>query len=73
MLCRKKLRPILLIAILGLSLGACVPYSDEGASYYSSEVYTSPAPAYYVGGGSYYSGGGGYYSPPPRYYVPPAR
>jgi hypothetical protein len=68
MLCR-----ILLLAVLGLSLGGCVPYYDEGGSYYSSEVYTSPSPAYYAGGSSYYSNGGGYYTPPPRYYVPPAR
>ncbi|MCK1789715.1 hypothetical protein [Pseudomonas violetae] len=71
MLSRIK-RRILLIAVLGLSLGACVPYSDGGASYYSSEVYTSPAPAYYSGG-NYYSGGGGYYTQPRRYYAPPAR
>lgn len=61
---------ILLIAVLGLSVGACVPYSD-GGSYYSSEVYTSPAP-YYSDGGAYYSSGG-YYSAPRRYYAPPAR
>ena len=73
MLCRKQLCQILLIALSGLSLGACVPYSDGGTGYYRSEVYTSPAPTYYAGGGSYYSGGGGYYSPPPRYYSPPAR
>ena len=66
MLCR-----ILLLAVLGLSLGGCAPYYDEGGSYYSSEVYTSPAPTYYTGGRSYYSNG--YYTPPPRYYVPPAR
>jgi len=65
MLCRKQLRQILLIALSGLSLGACVPYSDGGASYYRSEVYTSPAP-YYSGGGPYYSNGG-YYPSPPRY------
>jgi hypothetical protein len=64
---------ILLIAVLGLSLGACVPYSDGETSYYSSEVYSSPAPAYYAGGSSYYSNGGGYYTPPARYYAPPAR
>jgi hypothetical protein len=63
----------LLLAVLGLSLGGCVPYYDEGGSYYSSEVYTSPSPAYYAGGSSYYSNGGGYYTPPPRYYMPPAR
>ena len=71
MLCQKKLRRILMLALLGLSLGGCVPYYDEGGSYYSSEVYTSPAPAYYTGGSAYYSNG--YYTPPPRYYVPPAR
>jgi hypothetical protein len=65
-------RQILLIAVLGLSLGGCVPYSDGGVSYYSSEVYTSPAPGYYAGGDRYYSNGG-YYSPPARYYAPPAR
>jgi len=65
-------RQILLIAVLGLFLGGCVPYSDGGAGYYRSEVYTSPAP-YYAGGGSYYSNGGGYYTPPRRYYAPPAR
>lgn len=73
MLCQKKLRRILLMVVLGSSLGACVPYYDGGASYYSSEVYTSPAPSYYAGGSSYYSNGGGYYSPPARYYAPPAR
>lgn len=71
MLCRKQLHRILLLAVLGLSLGACVPYSDGGGSYYRSEVYTSPAP-YYSGGGSYYSDGR-YYSAPRRYYSPPAR
>jgi hypothetical protein len=71
MLCRKNLRQILLIVLSGLSLGACVPYSDGGDSYYRSEVYTSPAP-YYSGGGAYYSDGG-YYTAPRRYYSPPAR
>jgi hypothetical protein len=70
-------RRILLIAVLGLSLGACVPYSDGGATY-SSEVYTSPAPTYYSGGGAYYSGGTyysapRYYQPAPRYYQPAPR
>lgn len=64
-------RRFLLIAVLGLSLGGCVPYSDGGAGYYSSEVYTSPAPAYYSSGGPYYNGG--YYTPPRRYNAPPAR
>lgn len=72
MLCLKMLRRVLLIAVSGLTLGACVPYSDGGVSYYSSEVYTSPAPGYYAGGDRYYSNGG-YYSPPARYYAPPAR
>ena len=72
MLCQKKLRRILLLAVLGLSLGGCVPYYDGGDGYYRSEVYTSSAPSYYAGG-SYYSNGGGYYSPPARYYAPPAR
>jgi hypothetical protein len=54
-------------------VGGCVAYPDGGDGYYSSEVYTSPAPAYYAGGSSYYSNGGGYYSPPARYYAPPAR
>jgi hypothetical protein len=71
MLCQKNLCRILLLALLGLSLGGCAPYYDEGGSYYSSEVYTSPAPTYYTGRSSYYSNG--YYTPPPRYYVPPAR
>ena len=71
MLCQRKLRRMLLFAALGLSLGGCEPYYDEGGSYYSSEVYTSPAPTHYAGGSSYYSNG--YYTPPPRYYVPPAR
>jgi hypothetical protein len=35
-----------------------VAYPDGGDGYYSSEVYTSPAPAYYAGGSSYYSNGG---------------
>ena len=73
MLYQKKLRRILLIAVLGLSVGGCVAYPDGGAGYYSSEVYSSPAPSYYAGGSSYYSNGGGYYSPPARYYAPPAR
>lgn len=56
-------RRILMLVVLSLSLGACVPYSyGDGGSYYSSEVYSSPAPAYYSGGGSYYSA--------PRYYQP---
>lgn len=71
MLCRKNLRRMLLIAVLGSSLGGCEPYYDGGGSYYSSEVYTSPAPAYYSSGG-YYSNDS-YYSPPRRYYAPPAR
>jgi hypothetical protein len=71
MLCQKKLRRTLLLAVLGLSLSGCVPYYDEGGSYYSSEVYTSPAPTHYAGGSSYYSNG--YYTPQPRYYMPPAR
>jgi hypothetical protein len=71
MLCQKTLRRIFLLAVLGLSLGGCEPYYDEGGSYYSSEVYTSPAPTHYAGGSSYYSNG--YYTPPPRYYMPPAR
>lgn len=47
-------RRLLLSALLGLTLSACVPYYDGGRSYYRSEVYTSPAPAYYYGGGSAY-------------------
>ena len=38
-------RRLLLSALLGLTLSACVPYYDGGQSYYRSEVYTSPAPA----------------------------
>ncbi|MFO2463977.1 hypothetical protein OOJ96_09130 [Pseudomonas sp. 15FMM2] len=63
-------RRLLLIAVLGLTLGACVPYQDGGRSYYRSEVYTSPAPAYYYGGPSYQYRRG-YYAPPPRYYQAP--
>ncbi|MGZ0785009.1 hypothetical protein DNK59_15245 [Pseudomonas sp. TKO26] len=72
-------RRLLLVALLGLSLGACVPYYDGGSSYYSSEVYSTPAPAYYYGGGaSYYSTGRSYYAPryyqpAPRYYSPAPR
>lgn len=73
MLCRKRVKRILLMAVLGLSLGACVPYSDGGASYYSSEVYTSPAPAYYSGGDGYYTQPRRYYAPPARYYQPTPR
>ena len=47
-------RRLLLIALLGLTLSACVPYYDGGATYYRSEVYTAPAPAYYYGGPRYY-------------------
>lgn len=66
-------RRILLSALLGLTLSACVPYYDAGSSYYRSEVYTSPAPGYY--GGGYYPSGGTvyaprYYQPAPRYYQP---
>lgn len=65
-------RRLLLIASLGLTLSACVPYYDEGPGNYRSEVYTSPAPAYYYGGGSYYSAPPArYYEPAPRYYSPP--
>ena len=70
MLCRKQLRHILLIALSGLFLGACVPYSD-GDSYYRSDVYTSPAPYYSDGG--YYTAPRRYYSPPARYYQPSPR
>lgn len=66
-------RRILLLVVLSFSLGACVPYSyGDGGSYYSSEVYSSPAPAYYSGGGSYYSAPR-YYQPAPRYYQPAPR
>ena len=65
-------RRLLLTAFLGFTLSACVPYYDGGSSYYSSEVYSTPAPAYYSGGG-YYSSDRGYsapryYQPAPRYY-----
>jgi hypothetical protein len=72
-------RRLLLIASLGLTLSACVPYYDEGPGNYRSEVYTSPAPAYYYGGGPYYSPPARYYSSPryyepaPRYYQAPPR
>jgi len=62
---------ILLAASLSLALSACVPYYDEGATYYRSDVYTAPAPAYYYGGGSYYRRD--YYVPGPRYYAPAYR
>ena len=69
---------ILLIAVLGLSLGACVPYSDGGASYYRSEVYTSPAllfrwRALLLSDGGYYTQPRRYYAPPARYYQPTPR
>jgi len=64
-------RRLLLTALLGLTLCACVPYYDGGATYYRSEVYTAPAPAYYYGGPAYYPYGRGYYAPPPRYYSAP--
>ncbi|KTC19117.1 hypothetical protein AO391_16465 [Pseudomonas marginalis ICMP 9505] len=63
-------RRLLLSAVLGLTLSACVPYYDGGATYYRSEVYTAPAPAYYYGGPSYQYGRS-YYAPPPRYYPAP--
>lgn len=66
-------RRLLLIALLGLTLSACVPYYDGGASYYRSEVYTAPAPAYYYGGPRYYPSGRSYYAPAPRYYAPQPR
>jgi len=59
---------ILLAASLSLALSACVPYYEEGASYYRSDVYSVPAPAYYYGGDSYYRRD--YYVPGPRYYAP---
>ena len=66
-------RRIFLLVVLSFSLGACVPYSyGEGGSYYSSQVYSSPAPAYYSGGGSY-SAAPRYYQPAPRYYQPAPR
>lgn len=63
-------RRLLLTALLGLTLSACVPYYDGGGTYYRSEVYTAPAPTYYYGGGSSYYGRS-YYAPPPRYYPAP--
>lgn len=72
-------RRLLLSALLGLTLAACVPYYDGGQSYYRSEVYTSPAPVYYYGGGSAYQyrrddyPAPRYYAPPPRYYPPAPR
>lgn len=65
-------RRLLLSALLALTLCACVPYYDGGQTYYRSEVYTAPAPAYYYGGGTAYQYRQGYY-PAPRYYAPPAR
>jgi len=71
-------RRILLLAAMMFSVAGCAPYSYAD-SYYSSEVYTSPAPAYYNTGGTYYSGGSTYYSAPryyqpaPRYYQPAPR
>jgi hypothetical protein len=64
-------RRLLLTAVLGLTLSACVPYYDGGSSYYRSEVYTAPAPVYYYGGGPSYQYRRGYYAPPPRYYSAP--
>lgn len=73
-------RRLLLIASLGLTLSACAPYYDEGPGNYGSAVYTSPAPAYYYGGGPYYSAPPAryyssprYYQPAPRYYQAPPR
>ncbi|WP_339494975.1 hypothetical protein [Pseudomonas sp. EA_35y_Pfl1_P108] len=65
-------RRLLLSALLGLTLSACVPYYDGGQSYYRSEVYTSPAPVYYYGGGAAYPYRRDYY-PSPRYYAPQPR
>lgn len=69
---------ILLTALLGLTLTACVPLYD-GAGSYGYGTYTVPSPTYYSGG---YSGGGGYsayprhqsgyyVAPQPRYYQAP--
>ncbi|MGY2292168.1 hypothetical protein ACW9H6_20415 [Pseudomonas sp. SDO528_S397] len=63
-------RRLLLSAVLGLSLSACVPYYGGGGTYYRSEVYTAPAPAYYYGGPGYVYGRS-YYAPSPRYYPAP--
>lgn len=63
-------RRLLISALLGLTLSACVPYYDGGQSYYRSEVYTSPAPVYYYGGGPVYRRD---YYPSPRYYAPAPR
>ncbi|WP_348751234.1 hypothetical protein [Pseudomonas rhodesiae] len=65
-------RRMLLSALLGLTLSACVPYYEGGQSYYRSEVYTSPTPTYYYGGGSVYQYRRDYY-PAPRYYTPAPR
>jgi hypothetical protein len=65
-------RRLFLIAVLGLTLSACVPYYDGGQSYYRSEVYTAPAPVYYGGGGPAYQYRRDYY-PAPRYYAPAPR
>ena len=65
-------RRLLISALLGLTLSACVPYYDGGQSYYRSEVYTSPAPVYYYGGGTVYQYRRDYY-PSPRYYAPAPR
>ena len=65
-------RRLLLIALLGLTLSACVPYYDGGSTYYRSEVYTAPVPAYYYGP-RYYPSGCSYYAPAPRYYQPAPR
>ncbi|GGL51422.1 hypothetical protein GCM10009091_36550 [Pseudomonas brenneri] len=64
-------RRLLITAVLGLTLSACVPYYGGGSSYYRSEVYTTPAPVYYYGGGPSYQYRRGYYAPPPRYYPAP--
>ncbi len=72
-------RRLLLIAVFGLTLSACVPYYDGGHSYYRSEVYTGPAPVYYYGGGPVYQyrrdvyASPRYYVPAPRYYQPAPR
>ena len=58
---------ILLLALLGLTVSACVPYSGRSAyyrtDYYVTDRYVSPGYA-----PSYYSYDRYYVAPQPRYY-----
>ena len=69
---------ILLLALVGLTVSACVPYSGRSAyyrtDYYVTDRYASPgyAPGYYRYDRYYVAPQPRYYyQPGPRYYAPP--